>query len=124
MNREPHRSKCLEENREECRFCGSTEAIVVHHIDGDESNGEVDNLVPLCKSCHQGVHHGLEGFEELSKELPNRPYWGKSEQYSCISLSEDTADELFEVKKRQGREWDYDDVMRMLIEVEEDYGDR
>ena len=35
-----------------CAVCRSTRFVVVDHIDGDESNGEPENLRWLCKSCN------------------------------------------------------------------------
>jgi len=35
-----------------CALCGSTRFLVVDHIDGDEANGEPENLRWLCKSCN------------------------------------------------------------------------
>lgn len=33
-------------------MCGSTRFLVIDHIDGDESNGEPQNLRRLCKACN------------------------------------------------------------------------
>jgi len=38
-----------------CKFCNKTEhesTIDCDHIDGNENNNDIDNLQPLCKSCH------------------------------------------------------------------------
>jgi hypothetical protein len=37
-----------------CCFCGKacTTNIVIHHIDGDPSNNNFDNLIPVCFDCH------------------------------------------------------------------------
>ena len=35
-----------------CAFCGSDENVEVDHIDGDESHGEPENLMWLCRSCN------------------------------------------------------------------------
>lgn len=43
---------------EECHACGSTDQLHVHHKDRDRENNDVDNLIPLCASCHSKVHHG------------------------------------------------------------------
>jgi hypothetical protein len=44
-------SKC--NNR--CCVC-QTPFIVIHHIDEDPSNNDVDNLAPLCPNCHSQAH--------------------------------------------------------------------
>lgn len=53
-----YRVKCLESKGEECHLCSSTENIVVHHIDGDRTNNGLDNLIPVCRSCHTDIHYG------------------------------------------------------------------
>lgn len=65
-----YREKCLRKKPEECDYCGEADArIVVHHKDGDRSNNELSNLIPLCQSCHSSVHAGADGYEELTKQL-------------------------------------------------------
>jgi hypothetical protein len=51
-----YRQKCLEEKGRECYNCSSTTQIEVHHIDGDRSNNDLKNLIPLCRDCHSFVH--------------------------------------------------------------------
>lgn len=41
----------------ECKLCGSTERIEIHHKDGDHFNNELNNLVALCRKCHHTVAH-------------------------------------------------------------------
>ena len=40
--------------------CGAV-AFEVHHVDGDPSNNDPDNLRPLCKGCHLSLHDRLAG---------------------------------------------------------------
>ncbi len=59
----------------ECPGCGrqrdEVEQFDVHHIDGNPGNGDLDNLVGLCQSCHHD-RHGIEPGKQ-------RGHW--SEQY-------------------------------------------
>lgn len=44
-----------------CTRCGYDEnkhALQVHHIDGDRSNNDLDNLEVLCANCHAIEHRG------------------------------------------------------------------
>lgn len=41
-----------------CAYCGNA-ATVVHHKDGSKSNHELDNLIPLCPSCHVKKHYEM-----------------------------------------------------------------
>ena len=42
--------------KEECAYCKSTRHLVIHHKDEDRHNNNLDNLIVLCKSCHQKHH--------------------------------------------------------------------
>lgn len=64
-----YRNVCLDSKGEQCRISGSTEQVVVHHVDGDRDNNEIDNLEPLCESCHGKVHTGSDGYEEWHGQL-------------------------------------------------------
>lgn len=56
-----YRRKCLEQKRNECYACGSDGYVEVHHIDGNRGNNSLDNLLPLCKSCHSDAHQEPTG---------------------------------------------------------------
>jgi len=38
-----------------CCKCGR-QFVQIHHIDEDQTNNDPDNLIPLCKLCHEEVH--------------------------------------------------------------------
>ena len=57
-----------------CLRCGCDEKknkkrLDVHHLDYDKNNADIDNLVPLCRLCHGGVHGSKEERELCKKEL-------------------------------------------------------
>lgn len=66
-----YRKTCLEEKGESCEICGSEEDIHVHHIDGDRSNNDLSNLVPLCSDHHYEIHNGEEEYSEYVDQLPD-----------------------------------------------------
>ena len=43
----------LKRDNRECRVCGSKSDLCVHHIDYNQDNNKDDNLITLCRSCHQ-----------------------------------------------------------------------
>jgi len=51
-----YRKRCFDEHGKECIACGSDENIEAHHLDGDRSNNNIDNLAPVCADCHKSVH--------------------------------------------------------------------
>ena len=59
--------RALNKNQGKCVFNNMHKAELVHHIDGKsiynsletEVNNHLDNLLPLCKSCHNRVHQQI-----------------------------------------------------------------
>lgn len=105
-----YRDRALSHYGEECDVCGETENIVVHHRDGDRSNNDLPNLLPLCESCHGKVHGRSDEVPELVRDLGYRP---TSPESTTISVPEDVADELY---ARKGRGESYADVIWRLLE--------
>ncbi len=42
--------------KDKCERCGTTEKLCNHHIDGDVSNNNFDNIMTLCRGCHNKIH--------------------------------------------------------------------
>ena len=42
--------------KDKCEWCGSTKNLIVHHADENRYNNNLDNLVTLCRACHQKIH--------------------------------------------------------------------
>ena len=40
----------------ECKWCGSKNNLLVHHLDENRYNNDISNLITLCKRCHQNFH--------------------------------------------------------------------
>lgn len=49
-------SKSILKQEPQCRSCGRSESVLVHHLDGDTSNNAQQNLIPLCEPCHGRMH--------------------------------------------------------------------
>lgn len=65
----------------ECVICGrspekwsqsrSQEDLSIHHIDGDPENSQIDNLIPVCQSCHKSIHRFDEPpYRFYHRQLP------------------------------------------------------
>lgn len=69
-----YREKCLSQKINTCYACGSSdEKLVVHHVNGDRQDHSLDNLVPMCRSCHSRLHtaDNLSGvLARLRDKLP------------------------------------------------------
>lgn len=42
--------------KDKCELCGSDINLCVHHIDGNRNNNDTNNLLTVCKKCHQQHH--------------------------------------------------------------------
>ena len=47
-----------------CQSCGE-KGRETHHINGDPSNNHLNNLIYLCKNCHDKAQHGMITKNEL-----------------------------------------------------------
>jgi len=58
-------------DKKECLVCGSTKILCVHHIDRNNENNAENNLVVLCKHCHDKLHQRGYNFrnEEWSVQI-------------------------------------------------------
>jgi hypothetical protein len=61
------RMKILQRARGRCENpdCRSDVRPHVHHIDGDNSNNNLRNLIALCPNCHTRAHHGVYSNSQL-----------------------------------------------------------
>ena len=41
-----------------CEVCGN-KAVDIHHIDINRNNNNIENLIALCRRCHQDAHNGV-----------------------------------------------------------------
>jgi len=65
------RIKVLQRSKGKCEICGDI-ATIVHHIDGDKSNHNLDNLIPVCRKCHMALHAEDGGSSDGRGESKNR----------------------------------------------------
>lgn len=68
-----YRERCLEEHGEQCEICGTSVSVEVHHIDGDGSNNDLDNLVPICRDHHNEIHADNGKLENWTQKLQDPP---------------------------------------------------
>lgn len=62
----PHfrKRRCLVE-KVECAVCETAKRLVVHHIDGDHSNCDLENQEVLCRSCHSRLHWARRMYPKI-----------------------------------------------------------
>lgn len=75
--------RCLERDNYTCQKCRKKlklgdRTINIHHIDFDETNNDLRNLILLCASCHRKVHR----FTRDSFPLPKDYILKKWEEWS------------------------------------------
>lgn len=44
-----------------CEWCGSNKNLCVHHKDKNRYNNDINNLITICKRCHQ-THHTVRNM--------------------------------------------------------------
>jgi len=47
---------CFQHHKKKCVYCGEEKIVAVHHNDGDHSNNDPINLIPLCPTHHTYMH--------------------------------------------------------------------
>lgn len=53
--------------KDKCELCGSNLYLCVHHKDGDRNNNSLDNLITVCKKCHQTYHVIRDEFGKFTR---------------------------------------------------------
>lgn len=54
---EPHyRVICFNHHKKKCIICDESTIVAVHHYDGDNTNNNPENLIPLCPTHHTYWH--------------------------------------------------------------------
>lgn len=51
-----------------CELCGSTLHLCVHHKDGNRNNNSLENLITVCKKCHQTHHVKRDEFGRFTRQ--------------------------------------------------------
>jgi len=62
------RIEILKNSKGKCEICGKP-AKIVHHIDGDKSNHNIDNLMAVCLKCHKPLHSEDSLISNLGRPL-------------------------------------------------------
>lgn len=80
-----------------CAHCGSIEQLLIHHINGNHYDNEIDNLQVLCSPCHSSMHK--TEFWELvragERPIPPAPKGSKNGQ---SKLTEADIKKVFELR--------------------------
>lgn len=52
---------CFKHHEKKCVVCGEDKIVAVHHYDGNNTNNEPNNLIPLCPTHHSYWHSRYRG---------------------------------------------------------------
>jgi 5-methylcytosine-specific restriction endonuclease McrA len=78
--------KIAQDDRILCEYCGM-QAVDVHHIDnkglgGSKKKDDINNLIALCRKCHDKAHNELISKSDLrlvhNYKLSGRPIYTKN----------------------------------------------
>ena len=50
-----------------CSICKSNKNLLVHHKDFNHNNDNIDNLIVVCKSCHEKIHNKIINIKKMRK---------------------------------------------------------
>ena len=68
-----YRTICFQHYEHKCLTCDESVVLDVHHLDGDRTNNDINNLIPLCPTHHAYMHRGYSYLIE-NKILARRLY--------------------------------------------------
>lgn len=74
-----YEKKCYSKYGDNCFFCKDEKANIIHFIDGDRSNTDIENIRPSCSSCYASIHDSSPKYMEWSLKLSNSPVPSLSE---------------------------------------------
>lgn len=96
------REKALEEKGPGCFICdrnrgySNSQDISIHHINGDDTDHRIENLLPVCQSCHIRIHRrDEEPYKNWHRKLP------EEKQLTTGDLQE-RYDRREEIRSRRG----------------------
>jgi len=101
-----YRPKAMKQMLHFCNSCGQTEnRLVVHHIDGNDSNHAIENLILLCDKCHRRVHtmnSWGRPIDRLTDELPLSSFDSREVQdYQSLEVDDDFYETVGEIAKQK-----------------------
>ena len=68
----------------ECQLCKSENDLMVHHVDYNKHNIKLNNLIPLCRSCHSKTNYNRERWKDFLNSFIIFP----EDCPSCITVIE------------------------------------
>ncbi len=70
-----YRTVAFRHRNRHCYACGHNRILEVHHLDGNHTNNNPDNLIPLCPTHHKMIHSKWKN--EVYDLLKNKQFYGK-----------------------------------------------
>lgn len=63
---------CKKDKINICKDCGKKDKLVVHHIDNNKENDNLENLSTICHSCHNSIHKRGYSFWKNDNRKDNK----------------------------------------------------
>jgi predicted DNA-binding protein YlxM (UPF0122 family) len=79
------KEKKLLKAKMKCAICRQPTQIF-HHIDRNNANESIENLMPLCKKCHKEIHRGEKHISKVIRKVyqKKRKYTWSIRYKECI----------------------------------------
>ncbi len=92
--------ECVVCTRRPEEWNGAQDKLSFHHVNGDDSDDRVENVIPVCQSCHVHIHRVDEPpYRKWHRQLPieHRNAWNQHhhEYYEGPRLTREEAEERF-----------------------------
>jgi len=92
--------ECIVCTRRPEEWNGTQEKLSFHHVNGDDTDDRVENLIPVCQSCHIHIHRVDEPpYRKWHRQLPieHRNAWNQyhHEYYEGPRLTREEAERRF-----------------------------
>jgi len=112
-----YREKCLRAKEKSCLICGSEKEIHVHHVDGDRSNNSLENLIPVCQSCHIQIHKDNERLCEWTEKLDEEKIGSGDPTVTSLKLPERRKRLFRDAEEVISRKWSTDPARSEIIDA-------
>lgn len=112
---DPHSIKAYQKYGTDCGVCGQKfnrylAGNLVHHIDGNRTNHDIENLIVLCPTCHGKIHNRSRG-----RFVPTVPHCLDREQ----RLFELASRVRFRTKSLKGKGWSIERIVNLTDQAKQ-----
>jgi len=105
----------LDRDEHKCQKCGDDGKLIVHHIDGNDNNNVLNNLITLCNKCHLSLHRPPKTKIYLCMDC-GKPLQDKNRKrcWDCFSKSHAKPERNKKIMELIDKGWRYVAIANMF----------